>query len=237
MNSIENKRILLTGATSGIGRSLAKQLLEKGAKLAICGRSSEKMESLLQEVEAYSSQVYSETFSVTDEDANLQFIEAADNFLGGIDILINCAGLNSARGTLNEIKTEELDFMMSVNFRAPFIFMKEVFNRMQSKEIKGTIVNILSTVCLFSNENIGAYTASKVALDGLTKVFRKEARRKGVNVLSVYPGGVDTAFRTADRPDYMSADSVAQAIITTFQYPKDVMPHELVLRPEVEENF
>jgi len=236
MSNIENKRILLTGATSGIGRSLALKLAAQGAHLALCGRSSEKMESLLAEMPKTGKTIFTKTFSVTEEVDILSFVSEANERLGGFDILINNAGLNSARAEVGEMKTEDFDFMVAVNFRAPFIFMREVFNLMRPAK-KGLIVNVLSTVCLFANEGIGAYTSSKAGIDALTKVFRKEARKDGIKVCGVYPGGTDTPFRSADRPDYMSSESVADTILAMLMLPDDVVMHDMVFRPMVEGNF
>ncbi|MDW7692034.1 SDR family oxidoreductase [Flammeovirgaceae bacterium SG7u.111] len=231
---MKNKIILLTGATSGIGRSLAKQLAAEGAILALCGRSEEKMASLLEELSLPKGQIFSKCFSITSEEEIIRFVEETNQELGNIDTLINCAGANSARGKVEEMKTEDLDYMYALNFRAPMIFMREAYKKIKAVE-SGTIVNILSTVCLFSNEGIGAYTATKSGLDSLTKVFRKEARKDGVKVISVYPGGVDTDFRAADRPEYLSPEPVAESIVSMLKLPAEV--HELVLRPMVEENF
>jgi len=233
---LTNKRILLTGATSGIGRCLAVKLAAAGAQLAICGLSSQKMDALMKEFGSSNQTIYSKTFSVTDETEIIRFVNEAKIKFGGIDILINCAGLNSARGNIAEIKTSDLDYMISVNLRAPFIFMREVFNIMKENK-SGIVVNVLSTVCLFANEGIGAYTASKAGIDALTKVFRKEARKEGVKVCGVYPGGVNTTFRNTERPDYMSPKSIADAIIAMIVLPDDVAVHDLILRPMVEENF
>jgi NAD(P)-dependent dehydrogenase (short-subunit alcohol dehydrogenase family) len=233
---LANKRILITGATSGIGRSLAIKLAKQGAQLAVCGRSEEKMQALIKELALHEKSIFSRTFSVTDEYEIIRFVKDASNVLGGIDILINNAGVNPAKNKVAEIKTEDFDLMVAVNMRAPFIFMREVFNIMKGKKT-GTVVNILSSVCLSSNETMGAYTASKAGIDALTKVFRKEARKEGIKVFGVYPGGVNTPFRTIERTDYMSPDSVADTIIPMLSLPDDVAVHDLVFRPMVEDNF
>lgn len=238
MNAMElkDKRIVLTGATSGIGRSLAVKLAAAGAKLALCGRSDDKMIDLVTELQAGKAVAYSKAFSVTEETDIVHFVSESCSRLGGIDVLINCAGANTARGNVGDISTADLDYMISINLRAPFIFMREVYKAMKPQK-SGTVVNVLSTVCLFSNEGIGSYTASKAGIDALTKVFRKEVRNEGIRVCSVYPGGTDTPFRGNKRDDYMSPDSVAQAIVSMLTLPDDVVMHDLVFRPMVEGNF
>ena len=230
------KTVLITGATSGIGKCLAKQFSQPGYNLAICGRDEEKMITLRSELKTPTDRLYTECFSITDEEDIISFVKSAERKFGTIDILINNAGVNSSRKRVEELDTNALDYMYSINFRAPFIFMKEVTTGMKQKKT-GIIINILSTVCLFSNHYIGAYTATKSGFDALTKVFRKEIQQFGIKVCSVYPGGVNTPFRDKERPEYMKPESVAAAIGNLLLLPEDVIPHELVIRPQVENNF
>lgn len=237
MKTISDQLVLLTGATSGIGRQLALLLAHEGARLALCGRAEEKMASLRAELAAASgNDVLSRTFDLASEAEITRFVADAERELGAIEVLINCAGVNSARGAVAELSTADLDWMLTVNLRAPMIFMRECFKHMRERK-RGHIVNVLSTVCLFANEGIGAYTASKAGLDALTKVFRKEARTAGVKVTAIYPGGVNTTFRTQAHADYMSPESVAEAIVATLKLNDDAAVHELVLRPMAESKF
>jgi short-subunit dehydrogenase len=114
--------------------------------------------------------------------------------------------------------------------------MREVYKNMESVK-RGTIINVLSTVCNFSNEGIGAYTASKASLDALAKVFRKEARLSNVKVCSIYPGGVNTSFRETTKPEYLEVESVVQAICTMILTDSNTSIDELVIRPMIEKNY
>lgn len=234
-DKFNNSVVILTGATSGIGKELAKMLATTNAKLVLHGRSLEKLDQLLEEIPSKDN-IEIACFDLTEIDKIKGFISGVQSKYSKVTHLINCAGLNSARGTVDEISLSDLDYMMDVNFRAPFCLMQEAYKQMK-KDNKGLIINVLSTVCLFANEGIGAYTASKSALDAMTKVLRKEARNHNVKVTSVYPGGVNTAFRAADRPEYLSAESVALSIFNLMLMPDDLITHELVIRPMVEENF
>lgn len=237
MKPISEQLVLLTGATSGIGRQLAPLLAREGARLALCGRSAEKMARLIDELDTSSgSTFFGRTFCLSSEAEIVRFVADAERERGPIEILINCAGINSARGEVAEMNTADLDWMLTINLRAPMIFMRECFKHMRERR-RGHIVNVLSTVCLFSNEGIGAYTASKAGLDALTKVFRKEARSAGVKVTSIYPGGVNTAFRAQSREDYLSPESVAEAIVAVLKLNDDTAVHEFIFRPMVESNF
>jgi len=237
MELLKNKNVLLTGATSGVGKELLFQLLEQGANVAFCGRSPEKMEEVLQEIKGFgSSRIFYQTFCLSDENRIVGFVKAAHSHFGPIDILINNAGLNNTRAEVTQLQTADLDWMMSINCIAPAAFIREVGTIMIQQK-QGLVVNILSSVCLSTNETNGGYTASKAAIDALTKVFRKEVRKHNIRVLSVYPGGIDTPFRTKERPDYLSPKQVADVILNAITTDSFVAMDELVFRPMVETNF
>lgn len=233
------KHIVLTGATSGIGRALAIQAHQLGYKLSLCGRSQAKMDqtlAMLAELELNMENVFSDCFCVSDSQSIKAFGAKAKQANGDIDILINCAGLNNVRTLGYQTEIEALDWMMKINCYAPIELIKSVLPDMLAAK-QGCIVNVLSTVCLFANAGISSYTASKMALDGYTKVMRKEHRADNIKFLSVYPGGVDTEFRAAERPQYLTADAVAKAILNQIDTDANTHIHELVIRPPAEENF
>lgn len=229
--------MIVTGGTSGLGRNLVLKLITMGAKVAFCGRAEEKMNDVLNEIKQEErDRIFYEIFEITQEDKIKSFVKNVENKFGSVDILINCAGANTARALVEDIKIEDIDYMLKVNMIAPLIFIKECYKHMKDKK-EGLIVNILSTCCLFSNEGIAAYTASKSALDSLTKVLRKEARKNNIRVCSVYPGGINTSFRAQEREDYLSPESTAEAILKSLGIDNNVALDEIVLRPFVETNY
>lgn len=232
------KHLVITGASSGIGRVLAILAAQQGYRLSLCGRSESKLTDTLSQLSAQikASSVFSKAFCVTDEKARTEFIDEATKINGQVDVLINCAGLNNVRLPAVETPIEQLDWLMQVNCYAPVECIKAVLPGMKQQG-SGTIINVLSTVCLFSNPGIAAYTASKAALDAYTKVMRKELAEQRIKLLSVYPGGVDTDFREASRPEYLSAKDVADAIMAMLNTGPGAHIHELVIRPESERNF
>ena len=237
MDNISGKRVVITGATSGIGRNTTLALLKQGAHIAFCGKSEVKMKDLLDEIAQMETGIlYAKAFDVIVEKEIKKFVGEAKEKLGGIDILINCAGLNPAKNRVEDIKTEDLEYMIKVNFVAPFIFIKEIIKDMRERQ-SGLVINIMSSACLFSSEGIGAYSASKSGFDALAKILRKEVRKDRIGVCSIYPGGVDTPFRANARPDYLRPDDVTNAIIQVIKAGPDVAYDEIVLRPFVETNF
>ena len=237
MNSLTPKTILVTGATSGIGKCTTIELIKRGAQVAFCGKSPEKMEQLLTEISLLNpAPHFGKAFDVLSDSEISTFVSEAREKLGSVDVLINCAGLNSARGMVEDIDPLDLDYMMRVNTYAPLAFIQQVIKEMKQKN-EGAIINVLSTVCLFSNEGIGAYTASKAAFDAMLKVLRKEVRKNNILVSSIYPGGVNTAFRANERPDYLSPEDIADTIVHILESKQTIAFDELVLRPFVETNF
>lgn len=233
------KHILITGASSGIGRELAIQASKLGYKLSLTGRNPEKLQRT-QDSLTINTKHFSRSLCVTDQAALTDFIDSAKDKMGDFDILINCAGINTARGKGEEISIADLEWMMKINFYSPVQMMQLCLPSLKqaaNQNGSATIVNVLSTVCLFANPGIAAYTASKAALDHYVKVMRKELRADNIKMLSVYPGGVDTEFRAAERPEYLTAAAVAKAVLHTLDADANTHMHELVLRPQVEENF
>lgn len=243
--------VLLTGASSGIGRALAKKLAEAGYRLSLQGRQADKLATTISQIQqlndaalagaeseqqdSSASIVHASAFCLSELRAISDFAAAAQA-KAPIDILINCAGANLSRASTSTPDIAALNAMMQLNFFAPVALCAAVLPAMQTRG-QGTILNLLSTCCLFANANNSGYTASKLALDGYSKVMRKELQGSGVRVLSLYPGGVNTEFRTTTRPDYLSADEVATAALAMLTAPAHVQWHELVLRPAVETNY
>lgn len=237
VNYWKNKCVIVTGGTSGLGRNLVLKLINMGAKVAFCGRSKEKMNNVLSEIKSEEkNNILHDTFEITQQDKIISFVNNVEQKFGSVDVLINCAGANSARALVEDIKIEDIDSMLKVNMMAPLMFIQECYKCMKAKK-QGLIVNILSTCCLYSNEGLGSYTASKGALDSLTKVLRKEARKNNVRVCSIYPGGINTSFRDQVREDYLSADKTAETILKALDTDTSIALDEIILRPFVETNY
>jgi len=237
MTPLAGRNVYLTGASRGIGRAAALRLAREGARLALCGRDEAALAEVAGEARRIGAQaVFRSAFDLASEPSILAFFERARAELGPADILINNAGFNPRKAPLAEVTTAELDSILAVNLRAPFILAREALRDMIPRK-RGHIVSVLSTVCHFSNEGMGAYTAAKKGLEGLTGVLLKEARPHGVRVSALYPGGTDTTFRASRRPDYMKPESVAEAIHALLTLPEDLAVHSLTFRPMVETNF
>jgi len=234
---IEGKNVYITGGSKGIGRAIAARLACHRPKIALCGRDEKALsEAAAAAKEAGAVDVYAGRFDLRDTKAVLQFYAESKSRVGPPDILINNAGYNSRKAYLWEVEIDEFDSMMAVNLRAPFILMREAFSDMKILG-GGHIVNILSTACHADIERLSVYTAAKKGLQGMTDVFRKEARPHNIRVTSIYPGGTDTSFRAQARPDYLRPESVAEAVYAALTFPDDLIVHHMTFRPMTETNF
>ena len=155
---------------------------------------------------------------------------------GGVDILINNAGFNAGKSEVKDVHIDDIESMLNVNTIAPLICIQECLPEMLKKK-EGMIINILSTCCLYTNPKNVGYTASKKAFEAISKTLVKEVKDQGIKVLDVYPGGVNTNFRTNDRPDYLKPQTVAKHIVYAIENNDDGMLQEIIVRPVVENNY
>jgi len=235
--NIEGKSVYITGGSKGIGRAIAERLAHDRTNIAICGRDERALsEAAAAAKTAGARDVYAGRFDLGSTNAVLSFYAGAKKRIGPPDILINNAGYNSRKAYLWEAEIDEFDSMIAVNLRAAFILMREAFGDMKERR-GGHIVNILSTACHSDIEQLSVYTAAKKGLQGMTDVFRKEARPHNIRVTSIYPGGTDTSFRAQARPDYLQPESVAEAVYAALTLPDDLIVHHMTFRPMVETNF
>ena len=226
------KTAVITGATDGIGKALAI-LLSKEYNLALCGRSEEKMKQLAQELGDCC--VYMECFDITDREKRHSFCENVKKKFGSVDVLVNNAGANTKKDKIVDINLDDLRYMFELNCVSAVGMIQEIYPLMAEKQ-SGLIVNILSSCCLFNNPMTGSYSATKDAMEGISKILTKEAKADHIGVCSVYPGGVDTNFRATANPNYLRPETVAKMIKTCIEN-EDGCVHDIVIRPFIEDNM
>lgn len=236
MPALRDQAILLSGATSGLGRALALRLAAEGCRLALCGRSPAKLALLEAELALPPARLVTRAFDLTDHAASAAFARDALSGLGRVDILINNAGANLGKAPAGDIDLAAFAAMLDLNCTAQLALTQPVWRAMAAAG-GGRVVNIVSSAARFSTAGMGGYTASKAAFDGLTGVLRREGKPLGIQVTAVYPGGVDTPFRAQARPDYLRPETVAEAVVGLLRLPAGAAAHELVLRPPIEDNF
>jgi len=224
--------VLVTGATKGLGRAMVDELILRNANVYATGRDEGQLLELRK-----ASGCKGRVFDLAKADEVIKlYADAKEAFGGAPDVLINNAGFNSRKCLLADATLEEFDLQYAVNLRAPFLLCREALKDM-SLARRGHIVNIVSSSALFAGETMGIYTTMKTGFRALTSVLIKEARPFNVKVTGIYPGGIDTSFRTESRPDFMRPESSAKLIAEMIFAPEDTVVHELVFRPISETNY
>ncbi len=206
---------LITGASRGIGRAIACMLAGQGVKLVITARSVEDLNETKEKIIALGGEALDYPMDLADITAPAQLVAKTVDHYGGLDILINNAGVGIPN-SIEDTTLKQWDLHMALNARAPFLLCKEAIPHLRKSSIP-TIINIASVVGTKGYINQGAYTASKHALVGFSKVLAKEVFEDGIRVHIISPGGVATDMVTNTRPDLdlsilMSPEEIADIV-------------------------
>ena len=188
---------LLTGASRGIGRAIALELADLGFDLALVGRDQVSLEETASLIPG--TRVSLITADLSDPGSSKYIVERTVSAFGGLDLLVNCAGVPQ-KGPFTEVTPEEWDRVFAVNARAPFFICQSALEPLK-KSSKPMVINIASVVGFKGYINQSVYSSSKHALTGFTKVFAKEVQPFGIRVHLISPGGVATEMVKKMRPD------------------------------------
>ena len=212
-----NKVVVVTGASSGIGRAAALMFAAEGASILLVGRDADALERLGDQVSGAIC-----VADVTGDDAPTRIVGAAVAAFGGIDVVVNAAGV-IATGSIESTSDETWEQMMAINLRAPFRLMREAAPHLKAR--RGAVVNVSSVNGLRSFAGVLAYCVSKSGLDQLTRCAALEMAPHGVRVNAVNPGVTVTNLHTRGG---MDADQYAAFL----QRSKETHPLGRPGRPE-----
>jgi NAD(P)-dependent dehydrogenase (short-subunit alcohol dehydrogenase family) len=182
------KVVVVTGAASGIGRSIAQNMVEVGARVVGVDRNSEGVRKACSRLDG---EVLALGIDLTEDDAPSRIVEAAVERFGSVDTLVNCAGIFPSTPAL-EISRNEWDRVFGINLRAPFLCSQKMAQWAVRNERAGSIVNVASSAGVVARPGVAHYCASKAALIMLTKALAVEWAEHGIRVNAVAPGLVET---------------------------------------------
>jgi glucose 1-dehydrogenase len=204
LRGLKGKNVLVTGGSSGIGQAIAVRFAEYGANVAINYlRQPEEAKDTEDQVHACISKVQQERVQdvlvqgdVSNEDDVVQMVGAAIDGLGGLDVLVNNAGIQISRPS-EELSSADFDKVLAVNLRGSFLCAREAIKHLLAEEKPGSIINISSVHQLIPKPNYLGYSTSKGGMQNLTRTLALEYAAKGIRVNGVGPGATVTPINRA----------------------------------------
>jgi len=215
----KGKVAVITGASRGIGRSIALALAAEGAKIVAVDLDLSATEAVVEELKGMGAEAVAVVGNVTVADDAEKMIDTAVKSFGRVDILVNNAGI-TRDGLLMRMKEEDWDAVLTVNLKGAFLCTKAV-SKVMSKQRSGRIINIASVVGQMGNAGQANYCASKAGLIGLTKSNARELAKRGVTVNAVAPGFIATAMTDA-LPEKAREELTTQIPLERLGTPEDI---------------
>jgi len=245
MENIKSKVVIITGASSGIGKATAKLLAKKGATVVLAARREDRLNAIVSEIEQEGGDASSFRADVTSSEDMRQLAEFALTKYGRIDVLVNNAGIMPV-SRLNELRVGEWDQMIDVNIKGVLYGIAAVLPTMRERQA-GHIINIASVAGHAVSPTSFVYSATKYAVRAITEGLRQEesvASRIRATIIS--PGITETEIiHTVTSPEVqaiaahlmdasISPDRIASAIAYAIDMPEDTSINEVVIRPTVQ---
>lgn len=205
--ALNNKVVLVTGASSGLGKHFAKVLAEAGAMVVVAARRQDRLDALVKEIKIDGGQALAVKIDVTDSESIVAAFDHAEDHFGTIDIVVNNAGIGDPQSFLNTSE-EAWDTMMDTNLKSAWRISQEASKRLVGKGKPGNIINIASILGLRVAVKLSHYAVAKAGIIQLTKALSIELARYNIRVNSIAPGYFSTEmngdfFDTAAGKDYI----------------------------------
>jgi NADP-dependent 3-hydroxy acid dehydrogenase YdfG len=239
MSTIEGKVVAITGASSGIGEAAARLLAERGAKVVVGARRSERLEKLVAAIQAKRGEARFRTLDVTSREDMKAFMDFSKAEFGRVDVLVNNAGIMPL-SPMTALKVDEWDRMIDVNIRGVLNGIAAVLPDMKARG-SGHIVNVASIGAHVVVPTGAVYCATKFAVWALSEGLRQE--NPDIRVTTISPGVVATELGDdiSDQPakqllgdlrkTALTPDAIARAIAYAVEQPDDVDVNEVIVRP------
>ncbi|OMF75889.1 oxidoreductase [Paenibacillus peoriae] len=245
MSNIQDKVVIITGASSGIGEATAKELASKGAKLVLAARREARLQKLQEAIQNNGGQA---VYKVTDVSSHEQMEELADYALkefGKIDVMVNNAGVMPL-SPVHEKKIKEWDLMVDVNIKGVLYGIAAVLPTMRERR-EGHIINVSSIAGHLVFPASSVYSGTKFAVRAITEGLRREECINNIRTTIVSPGSIDTELTAAISNSELKTainevmkiaiepSNIARAIAFAIEQLADVAINEMIIRPTIQE--
>ena len=239
MNQIQDKIVLITGASSGIGEATARLLAQQGATVVLGARRIDRLQALVTEIQAAGGTAMALALDVTDRTQTTDFVQRAVETYGRVDVIINNAGVMPL-SPLASLKLDEWDRMIDVNIRGVLHGIAAVLPQMQAQG-HGQVINIASIGAHAVSPTAAVYCATKYAVWAISEGLRQES--PSIRVTTISPGVTTSELADsisdaqgreemkAFRATAIPAEAVARAIAFAVAQPADVDTSEIIVRP------
>ncbi len=233
---IENRRALITGASSGIGKATALAFAKAGIDVALVSRSQAKLEAVANAAQQTGVKAKAYTLDLAEIEQVQEKISVIASDFGTIDILVNNAGMGYTN-TLSETSLSDWLTVINLNLTSVFQCILGILPSMRDRG-RGTIINVASIAGQNPFPSWGAYSVSKAGLIALSKTLAAEEREQGIRVTAICPGSVNTQLWDTEtvnlnyeRSAMLTPEIVAQSILHTVLLPEQAVIEELTIMP------
>lgn len=233
MNELKDKVAIVTGASSGIGASIAETLSQHGVKVMLTGRNEARLSDVAEQLQENSqSEIDTHIVDVTQKSEVAKLVKETENKFGHVDILVNSAGLMLS-SAITDGDVEAWENMIDVNVKGTLYGINAVLPIFLNQST-GHIINIASISGFEVTKQSTLYSASKAAVHTITQGLEKELAKTGVRVTSISPGMVDTPL--SGNTDWgsrkkLDPKNIAEAVVYALQQPSHVNINEVTVRP------
>lgn len=232
MEKLTAKKVVVAGATGGIGRQLVKMLHQSGAEVFVTGRNQSKLDALVAELGIRPT--HNLAVDISNESDMLALGEKVSSVMGTPDILVNLAGIGIIK-SMDNLSLSDFNQSLQTNLVGAFLFVKTFLAPMKESK-KGLIVNVPGVLGKVPMAGAAAYSASKYGIVGMMQSIREELKRTEIRITNLFLGGVDSPFwDTIDlkvqKDKMIREEEAARSIWFLCQQPASGVVSEMVLQP------